>query len=384
MPSYAPWRVPPADRSWGTIAPMSDPRRRVYLHIGAPKTGTTYLQDRLTANARSLARHGVHIPRASLRLRPDQSHFKAALDLLDQDWGGPPGHAKGMWPKLVRAMRGEGTYVVSHEVLAPARPEVVDRVMSDLSDHEVHIVYSARDLGRQLPAAWQESVKQGRAWGLKKFLERSLAGKTFFARSFDIPEVLGTWGAGLPADRLHVVTVPHTRGDALWLRYCEAFGIDPAWAPKDSVRANESLGPAEIRVLRELNRRLGFATRRSEPYDRLVLGMLGNDVLAGRGNGKVTVPPKRYDDVDARSEEMIAWLEQRGVDVIGDLDDLRPRRPDPGTPWRSPASVSDRAVLDAAIVALEEMTHEAARREPPRHTLTEFARKGMDRVRGKG
>ena len=33
--------------------------RVVYLHVGAPKTGTTYLQDRLLANRHSLAEHGV-------------------------------------------------------------------------------------------------------------------------------------------------------------------------------------------------------------------------------------------------------------------------------------------------------------------------------------
>lgn len=32
--------------------------RLVYLHIGAPKTSTTYLQDRLMLNPASLAEHG--------------------------------------------------------------------------------------------------------------------------------------------------------------------------------------------------------------------------------------------------------------------------------------------------------------------------------------
>ncbi len=36
--------------------------RVVHLHIGAPKTGTTYLQDRLRLNTASLARHGVTVP----------------------------------------------------------------------------------------------------------------------------------------------------------------------------------------------------------------------------------------------------------------------------------------------------------------------------------
>ena len=57
--------------------------RRVYLHVGAPKTGTTYLQDRLAANRNELARHDVHYP-----LGLHASHFRAALDLLDLSWGG--------------------------------------------------------------------------------------------------------------------------------------------------------------------------------------------------------------------------------------------------------------------------------------------------------
>ena len=135
--------------------------RVVHLHIGAPKTGTTYLQDRLMINAAGLAKHGVTIPgpRAG---RTDAFHFRAALDLLDQDWGGSPGHAKGAWDAMVRKVgRSDGNVVISHEILAAAKPDKVAKAMNDLAGHEVHIIYSARDLGRQLPAAWQESIKEG-------------------------------------------------------------------------------------------------------------------------------------------------------------------------------------------------------------------------------
>ena len=67
--------------------------RRVYLHVGAPKTGTTYLQDRLALNATSLADHDVHFPTSRRWSAPALFQFRAALDLLDQDWGGKPGHA---------------------------------------------------------------------------------------------------------------------------------------------------------------------------------------------------------------------------------------------------------------------------------------------------
>ena len=57
--------------------------RRVYLHIGAPKTGTTYLQDRLARNTRSLSSHGVTLPTRSPVVSPGLFHFRAALDEAD-------------------------------------------------------------------------------------------------------------------------------------------------------------------------------------------------------------------------------------------------------------------------------------------------------------
>lgn len=173
--------------------------RRVYLHIGAPKTGTTYLQDRLSLNAKTLAAHDVHFPTTSPLVSPGLAHFRGALDLLGQDWGGPPGHADGSWESLVRKVKKRtGTVVISHEILAPAAPGQVARAMRDLAGSEIHVVYTARDLGRQLPAAWQESIKQGRRWSYQRFLDRYQKGRTWFHRAFDVPRVLGTWGAGLP------------------------------------------------------------------------------------------------------------------------------------------------------------------------------------------
>ena len=68
----------------------------------------------------ALAAHDVHVPTRPL-VSPGLFHFRAALDLLGQDWGGAPGHAEGDWDALVkRVRRRSGTVVVSHEILAPA------------------------------------------------------------------------------------------------------------------------------------------------------------------------------------------------------------------------------------------------------------------------
>lgn len=204
--------------------------RVVHLHIGAPKTGTTYVQDRLAKNVRSLNRHGVHFPSQSRMANPMYSQFRAALDLLGQDWGGPPGHAQGAWAGLVDRVRGlDGNVIISHEILAGATVEQAETAHRDLQTEDLRIVYSARDLARQLPAAWQESVKQGRSWTLAEFLRRAERGNPYFMRSFDIPQVLSTWGAGLDPQQVTLVVLPPKGApeDTLWLRMCEALEIEP-------------------------------------------------------------------------------------------------------------------------------------------------------------
>lgn len=338
--------------------------RVVHLHIGAPKTGTTYLQDRLRLNTQSLARHGVTIP-ATRPGKVDMFHFRAALDLLDQDWGGAPGHARGAWDAMLRRVdRAEGNVVISHEILAGAKPDKIAKALNDLADHEVHVVYSARDLARQLPAAWQESIKQGRKWGFRRFINRYEGGSAFFFRqALDLPEVLGAWGAKLPPERVHVVTVPHDRGpdgDELWIRFCRAFRIDPAWAPLDSERDNRSLGIAETSLLRKLNRRLELGEHRDPVYDNLIREVLAQEVLVARDAVPVRLPPERFDFAEEQAELWIDWIRASGVDVVGDVEDLRPRRPAAEEEWRNPDRVRAKLELGAALDALEVMTREAA------------------------
>lgn len=362
--------------------------RKVFLHVGAPKTGTTYIQDRLALNARTLADHGVHFP-TSATVDPALFHFRAALDLLGQDWGGPPGHADGGWAALMRRVRRRsGTVVISHEILAPAVSDQVARVMRDLSSSEVHVVYTARDLARQVPAAWQESIKQGRTWSYRRFLDRMVQNKTWFGRAFDVPRVLGTWGAGLPPERVHVVTIPQStddrrHGDALWERMCSVLGIDLSWAPLDSDRSNQSLGRSETQVIRQLNKRMRRVARHEGAYDELIRNLLDQGELVRRESAAVRLPPDRFDWAEERAERWIEWIQGSGVHVVGDVEELRPVRPDPEEEYRDPDRVGRKRQLVTALDALGAMTREAARRPDPDRAFGSRVRAQAERLRNR-
>jgi hypothetical protein len=243
----------------------------------------------------------------------------------------------------------------------------------------VHVVYTARDRGRQLPAAWQESIKRGHRWTYRRYLRRVTSGRRLQnARAFDLPDVLGTWGTAVPPERIHLVTVPHQRGDELWLRFCGTVGIDPSWAPRDSERTNHSLGPAEAQLLRKLNRRMDRSTRREPVYDELVRRLLAEGMLVSRSAERLRMPPALHPWAVAEAERWTAWVAERGIDVVGDVADLMPGPPVAEEGYVDPDRVSSKAQLAVALDALVAMTAEAARREDPDDKLTTKVR---DRLR---
>ncbi len=360
--------------------------RVVYLHVGAPKTGTTYLQDRLALNRSELARNQVHYP-----LGLHASQFRPALDLIDMPWGGQREDVRGEWDNLVgRVRRHNGTVIVSHEILAAAKPGQVRRAMADLEGSEVHLVYSARDLARQIPAEWQEGVKHRRSRSFARFLtevqeaQRSKP-KLWFWRVQGLPDVLGRWSVGLRPEHVHVVTVPQEGAprDLLWERYCRAFGIDPAWAPEESGQENVSVGTAEAWMLRQLNRRLKRAGLPSDDYRRLVRQLMVHETLATRQNMvKATLPPRAYGWAGEVAEEWIEWVVGSGIDVVGDVEDLRPVAPPADEKWVNPDRPGRAEVLDAALDALVAITMEAASRPDPDEQVAAKLGRVARRLRG--
>ncbi|MFF2451250.1 hypothetical protein [Isoptericola sp. NPDC058082] len=333
---------------------------RVFLHVGAPKSGTTYLQSRLHANRRDLRRHGVLYP--SGPLGDPRLHYFAALDVTGARHGIDPRRLDGAWDRLVRQVRrARGDVVVSHELLARADPDQAARALADLAatGAEVHVVLTARDLARELASGWQETLKFGSRTTLRASLDRARAGRSAFLRSLDPTHVLPVWAAGLPAPRVHVVTAPPAggAGDALWLRFLDAIDVDPAWAPRDAERSNASVGAPEAQVLRGLNRRLGDEVRRGGALSPIVDGIVAGDALAPRRSTPVALGPDDHPWVADLSETWVAWLRDQDVTVHGDLDDLLPVAP--GDDWADPDRPRPRevtaAALDTVVVLLAEL-----------------------------
>ena len=338
--------------------------RRVILHLGTPKTGTSFVQDVLFRNRVELSTHGVLYPAHRF-----DGQFLAALDLMRLPWGGLEEEARGAWPELVRHTRHwPGTTIVSHEVLAYATRSQAARALRDLGHPgvEVHLVLSARDLARQIPAEWQENVKHRRTVGFGRFLEsirdprrRSHTAAWFWSVQ-ELPDILDRWGADLPPERIHVITVPQPGAPpmTLWHRFAETFGIAGMSLDLAVERANPSLGVPETALLRRINRAVNSVVPPAD-YRPLVRELLAHQTLSQRRRSpRLSIPP----DVHAWTVEVgAAWAEEirrRGYHVVGDLDELLPAPP---RAYADPDQPQERQVNDAALAAIKALLLETIR-----------------------
>lgn len=370
---------------------MTPPQARtVIVHVGAPKTGTSFLQDLLFTHREVLAEQGILYPADRF-----DAHFLAALDLMELQWGGLEKQAVGAWDRLAEQVRGwSGTVVISHEILATASPAQVARATRSFGDCEVHVLVSARDLVRQIPAEWQENVKHRRVVGYREFLDKITDPRrkgplaSWFWGVQDVPDILDRWGGALPPERVHVLTVPRPGAprDLLWRRFAEVLGIDPeAYDPTDR-RVNPSLGVPETALVRRINERVNNGVLANEDYRQLVRELLAHRTLSARtGSARLALPP----DVRAWASDLCdTWVEVlagRGYDVVGDLADLRPGPPELDPPFVDPDEPDEQQVADAATESIVVLLREAARLQAVEHRLREDAhavQRELDRSRG--
>jgi hypothetical protein len=371
---------------------MTRPRppmtRRVVLHVGLPKTGTTYLQTVLAHHRDALRETGVLYP----FVRP-QAMFLGAVEVRGsrEKFGLTAEDVAGTWQALCdRVLSHAGTSVISHEILGGAEPDEIAAALAPLAGIEVDVVVTARDLGRQATAHWQEEVKLGDTRSFAELERDQLradvpeGARPHFWHAQDYAAALRRWATAVPAERVHLVAGPPPGAppDVLWHRFAEACGVSQeadAVVDADAVApANRSLTTEAIALLREVNRQLdGRLTPRE--HARLVKRELAEGRLAERPGTPPRTPASLADVLMPAAAAWRSEVEAGRYAVHGSLDDLTPVLAGSGDPHPDavphgvpdPAEVADlvREVLQRAEALRVDSGHEgtgnSGRAAPP-------------------
>jgi len=325
---------------------------RVVVHIGTQKSGSTYVQQVVRAVEAPLRAAGWCYPLAWAGRR-------GALNQEPATYGAVPGgyswvsreRASALtaaWASLCAEVSAHpGEVLVSAEALATLRSEDAEVVIADLlrgcpPGTPCEVVITARDLGRILPSAWQQHVRNGRGETYPGYLERLVAERETsdhdgdvvagFWRAYRIAGLAQRW-AGLPGvSRVTVVPVPRQGGSArLWHLFaaaCQLSGIvaEPPEIPRDA--ANIGITAPEAYALAALSRgmRAAGVTEQVATARRFRIVREGFSPRPQRGQ-PLAVPEALRDLVAAWAHtdaDDVAELAAAGLVAIeGDPADLR-------------------------------------------------------------
>lgn len=366
---------------------MASPDRgAVYLHIGLPKTGTTYLQTILWQNRPALREAGLLVPG-----RERRDHLWSSLVVReDPKVAQRNRRAPEAWEVVRRSLaEWPGDGVVSHEFFCSASAEQAQRMVDQLGPAEVHVVVTAREPLGLFTSSWQESLKNQGVIPIDDY-GRGVSddpGKIWDWRALDLGLVLERWGSVVPPERVHVVTTPPPGAPRaeLWARFCGVLGLDPAVVDIAGSFPNKSMGVVEAETLRRINEQLrGFDTPRERGI--WIRTFLADERLVPREGEKFWPGAEQIDDCRARGRAAVERIVAEGYDVVGDLDTLLV--PDELEPRRHPSSVSDAEIADVAIATVARLMRDVrerteaatAQRDQPAEPSSRPARRSVTSV----
>lgn len=314
------------------------------------------MQQALWESRARLAAQGIVLPGYS-----DRDHFRASRDLREVPRlaSDPADRWAGEWDVLAgQALRVPGAAVISNELLAACTDRQADRAVRSLLPAEVHIVLTARDIARLLPAEWQEAVKCRGTVPWEQWLDAVISTapdpgrrcRSWFWTAHDTLAILQIWSRHIPPDQVHVITVPRQGPPgALWARFASALGIESVGIGAPQAHVNTSLGLVEAEFLRRLNETLPDEMP-DWFYTHDIRRILARDVLrTAPSQARLTLPPGPHAWAREQAEILVAGLRDSKYHIVGDLGELLPQ---PATaPYVSPSGVAAGQLLDAALQA---------------------------------
>lgn len=331
----------------------------VYLHLGLPKTATTYLQTVMWSDRDRMRAQGVLLPGAERR-----DHLWASRIIReDPHLSGYDERRRTAWDRLLAELAAwDGPAVISHEFFAGASAEQAARMKADLAPAEVHLVATAREPVGLFGSSWQESLKNRETASMAEYAAAEVSDSPQVIwnwRALDVRLVLERWATDLPPEHVHVLPLPGSDAprDLIWQRFATLVGLDPASFDTSESFPNESMGVVEAETLRRVNFHLDDADF-AKPFDKgvYIRTFLADERLVPRSGDKFWPSPEAIADCRERGRAAVAFIRESGFDVVGDLDALLV--PAELEERRQVDSVTDTEVAEVAVALVGQMLHD--------------------------
>ena len=307
-------------------------KKKVYLHVGFHKTGTTAIQESLYSHSDQLRNLGI-----SYTTKKGKANHREAWALSERYWGwkkrGGEKTSIVEWKKRVRYLKAQKIdSVLSSEFFSEINDDQLNLMANDLKDFDVEVIFTIRPLAKLLGSSYQQYLKYGIKASYEEWLEDIFHNSekpkftpTFWARHRH-EEVISRWAKAFGNQKIHLVVVDESEPDLLYDSFNKILKL-PAGTLKEvkGSGSNRSLNYPEIALLLAINK--AFPKDRAwSDYEIFIregsIRHLTNQVQLAELGTRLLTPQWAVDEAAKLSSSSIAKITDLEIKIYGDLSKL--------------------------------------------------------------
>ena len=307
--------------------------KKVVIHAGFHKTGTTAIQHALHASTQALKAAGYTYPIVD----QGTSQSGSVLALAGRGWGsqarGGRVIPKRVWTKLARQVRsGQENIVLSSEFFSELDDSQLREVKQAFAGLECQIVFTMRAFDKLFPSTYQQTLKNGSSYSYEAWLERTVKDyfaeqKTGFWKRNRHAQVISRWQQIFGFENVTVITADESNPGLLFARFGEFLKLpDGTLKPVADSGLNRSLLLDEIHLLRNINKNVPKSRSwnaymtfiRKGTFEQLTATPAGKVAAAA----KLRTPKAYAKKIEQIAALEIAELQALNLRVLGDIRDL--------------------------------------------------------------
>ena len=305
--------------------------KKIYIHPGFHKTGTTSLQQIFAQNRIALRENGIIYPYSR-----GSGHHRAAWALHGRVWGwktkGGEVPPISEWKKIVsQVKKSRESALISSEFFAELTIEEIKKFREAFPATDFEVIFTWRPMQKLLPSSYQQYLK----YGIKATYEEWLHGifmpdqhKNYspsFWQRHKHGEVIAKWVEVFGAESVKLIVANESEPDFLYRSFADQIKVDrEVIKPLDGETRNRSLTAQETALLLEVNRRFPKERPWSE-YEIFIregaFNHLSNIKSVESNPEKLLTPGWAAEAAKKQNEINIAKIKDLKIEVVGNLDE---------------------------------------------------------------
>jgi len=222
---------------------------KLFIHIGAHKTGTTSIQMAMADSGPALAEAGFVYPRCCWYIRAQHRLAFALKGLGDPTAGDKPAFETEL-ADLKRAL-GEapaGAALISSEEFFSLKDEAVARLAAGLKDYAAEIIAFVRRPDEMFLSGYNQITRHP-GNRIFKPLERHLENPAAVAADIEYLDHIGKWAAHFGKSNVHLAVY---EGRDVVDTICQILRIDARRLDRPEAAANQSVSGKTLELMRHL------------------------------------------------------------------------------------------------------------------------------------